>query len=138
MDDFSDECQRLKRSRTELLDKQQRSEVAQLPIVGQPQDSAQALEIDVFRSDFVMPWSGPGANLPESSVRLLCGDRQHGLLGGPGGRIDEVPDHAGGLADDSGVRLGDKVANCRGVPVIAARRPTPFVQPLLDYRPVAG
>ena len=76
-------------------------------------------------------------DLGERACRIVARDRQQRLLRRSRPPIDEVPDRAGVLADDGGVRIGGEVADGCRMPVIAAGEPARFVHSLLHDRPLA-
>ena len=67
--DLGDECQRLQRGRAELLEQQERREIAQLALVGEGEDGAEPALVDVGAADRV-----PERHLEAPDLRE-CGGR---------------------------------------------------------------
>ena len=137
VDHFSDERQRLQRPRTELLDQQQRREVAQVALVGDGQDRAEPLRVDVVRADVMMMRKDEVSRLPQRPIGILARQRKHRVLGGHRVAIHQVLNHPLVLTDDGRVRRGGEVADRCRVPVVPARRPLRLVQSLLHDGPLA-
>ena len=105
--------------------------------MGYGENGPEAFEVDVRRADIVARRHDEPADLVEGGLNRFAGDVEQGILGFIGAGVNEVEDGALRLADDGGVRLGDEVANCGGVPMIAAGEAVAFVHALLDYCPLA-
>src|SRR5262249_563336 len=80
------------------------------------------------------------AETPRGAYRLLrifAGDFEQRGLRRLRPVVDQIHDHALILANYSGVRFDDEIADRRRAPVIPARHPAPIVQALLHDGPLA-
>ena len=78
---FRDERERLQRSRPQLLDQQKRREVAQLPLVGECQDSAEPPRIDVSGANVVMRRQDEPAGLGQGVLWIGARQSEQRVLG---------------------------------------------------------
>jgi len=78
---FSDERERLQRPRPQLLDQQKRREVAQLPLVGECQDSAEPPRIDVSGANVVMRRQDEPAGLGQGVLWIGARQSEQRVLG---------------------------------------------------------
>ena len=120
---LGDERQRLQRARTELLEQQERGEVAQLALVREGEHGAEPSRLDVRGADVVPRRHLEPPHRGERRRRILARDGEQRVLRRPRPPVDEVPDRAGMRADDRRVRIGGEVAHRRRMPVIAPRQP---------------
>ena len=136
--DLGDERQRLQRARAELLEQQERREVAQLALVGERQHGAEPPLVHVARGGRRgAPASRGAAPRRACAAGSLARDGRAAPPAPAGAAVHQVADRPGGLADDGRVRIGDEVADGGRVPVIAAGQAARLVHALLHDRPVA-
>ena len=113
--DLGDQRQRLQRARAELLQQQERGEIAQLALVRERQHRAEPLHVHVGRRAR-RDGAGMHSRRASASVRSgsVAGDRQQRVLRrARRARSTRLRIVALRLADDRGVRLGDEVAHRR-------------------------
>ena len=79
---LGDQCQRLQRPRAQILQQQQRCEVAELALVGRRQHRPEALEIDISGAHVVVPRHRQLPRLCEGDVGILADDREERTLRG--------------------------------------------------------
>ena len=140
VDHFRDHRQRLQRARTDVLEQQQRREVAQLAGRATPPARRRA-------ASGRHPWRArrDGSASASSSLRSACAadcrwrsPAAHPARASRAHRRGSESAPCRCSPDDAGVRLAGEVLHRRGVPVIAARQPRAFVHALLHDRPLAG
>lgn len=68
------------RAGTEVLHQHERSEIAKLPLVSDRENSAQALQVHVFRPDFMIARRREAAHFVENLIGSLADDLEHRLL----------------------------------------------------------
>src|SRR5262249_28344779 len=137
VNDFGNQSQRLKRARSEILEQQKLSEIAETAFVGHRQHGSEALQVDILGADFMMGGHAEVSRSVYRLIRMIVSDVEHGGLRGACSGINEIHDRALVLSDYSGVRLGDEVAHRRRVPMVAASQAAMIIQSLLNNSPLA-
>lgn len=80
VDNLGNECQRLQGSKSEALDQQHESEIAEIQFTCDSQYSPEALQIDIFRQNVIVPSRDQIACFTQRRFyRFLC-DRKKRLL----------------------------------------------------------
>src|SRR5258706_3358227 len=137
MDDFGDQRERLKGARTELLQKQQFSEIAQIAFISNREHGAKTFQVDISRADIMISGHTQVTRRIQSRLRFFASNVEKRSLRGLCLSIDEIHDHALILPDYSSVRFSDEIAHPCRVPVVAASHAAPIVQALLHNGPFA-
>src|SRR5690242_9798988 len=136
MYDFRYKRERLKRTRTELLEQQQFGEVVQVAFIRDCEHGAESFQIDVFLAHVVVRRQLKMTRGLQGRFGPLVCELEQRALCASSLRIDKVHDRALMLADDSRVRLGDEVTHRWRVPVITPGHAALIVQSLLDHGPL--
>ena len=137
MDDLGYQGQRLQRPWSELFEKEERGEVAEVAFVGKREHRSQSLLVDIGSANVMMSRHLETANLGQRPLRIAAADGEQSLLRRTCPPIHQVPDDTGVLTDDRGMRIGREVADGRRVPVVAPRQAARLVHALLDDGPLA-
>jgi len=101
----------LKSPRPEILQKQKLGKVVKITFVGNREHGAKPLPIDVIGADLMMTRQAQVAHGALRRLGILTSDIEQLGLRRPGLSIHEVQNHALILANNSGVRFGDKVSH---------------------------
>src|SRR5215470_19825938 len=101
------------------------------------QHGPETLQVYVLRADLVMVWQPETTRGAYRLLRIFAGDFQERGLRGFRPVVDQIHDHALVLANYSGVRFGDEIADRRRAPMISARHPATIIQALLHDGPLA-
>src|ERR1044071_2600988 len=108
---FREQRERLKRARTELLQKEQLGKIVKITLVCHSKHRSEPLEIDIPRADFMPCGQSEMTRFFQSCLGICTTDLKQGGLRRLCLSVNQVHDDTLMLADDPAVRLSDKSAN---------------------------